>query len=339
VRLAGAASACPAGELPALAVPRRIYLGAFANFSAGARNEDYVTAGRLRRFARLAGRGLAWATFSQHFFRGLAFPGASVATLWRQGAVPVVRLMPWSQQVESRPERTFTLERIAAGALDAPLRAWGEAAAASRIPLVVEFGPEVNGEWFPWNGLYHGAGTPTADGPAGPAAFRAAYRRVVEAIRAAGARNVEFAFHVEDYSAPEAGWNRASLYYPGDDYVDWVGVSIYGDPPPQPFAAALRDAYAQLSEFAPTKPVAILEFGAPQSLGARAKARWIRAALATLAGGRFERVHAASWWDERYREGGRTYDYRINSSPAALRAYRAGVSSPRFTSRPQVLCR
>jgi hypothetical protein len=335
----GVALACPAGELPALAVPNGVYQGAFANFSAGSRNEDYVRAGRIHRFAGLAGKRLAWAYFSQHFFRGLAFPRASVATIWRTHAVPVVRLMPWSHQVENRPERRFTLERIAAGEFDPQLQAWGRAAAAAGIPLVVDFGPEMNGRWFPWNGLYHGGGEPTVAGPAGPATFRAAYQRVVTDIRSTGARNVEFAFHVEDYSEPEAGWNEAAHYYPGDGYVDWVGLSIYGDAPVQPFADALGDAYAQLSEFAPSKPVAIFEFGAPQSIGSRAKAAWTRAALATLASGRFGRVHVASWWDERYREGDRVYDYRINSSRAPLRAYRSGVRSARFLSQPRLACR
>jgi hypothetical protein len=177
-----AARGCPAGELPALAVPNGIYHGAFANFSAGARNEDYVTAQRVRRFAQLAGKRLAWGYFSQQFFRGLAFPRAAATTIWRQGAVPVIRLMPWSQQLENSPEPTFTLARIAAGDFDAPLQAWGRDAAASRIPLVVEFGPEVNGDWFPWNGLYNG-------GPgAGPAIFRAAFQRVVDDIRSGGVR-------------------------------------------------------------------------------------------------------------------------------------------------------
>ena len=336
---AGAALACPPGELPALAVPHGIYHGAFANFSAGDRNEEYVTTARIRRFAKLAGKGLAWAYFSQNFFAGLAFPRASVARIWRSGAVPVIDLMPWSAQVERQAEHTFTLARIAAGDFDRPLRAWGRAAAASGVPLIVDFGPEVNGDWFPWNGLYNGAGALTPEGPAGPAAFRAAYRRLVIDIRFAGARNVEFAFHIEDYSEPEAGWNEASLYYPGDSYVDWVGVSIYGDPPTQPFAAALSDAYAQLSAFAPSKPVAIFEYAAPQSIGSKAKAAWIRSALATLASARFKRVHAASWWQERFSEDGHTRDYRIDSSPAALGAYRAGVRSPSVLSKPLLTCR
>jgi hypothetical protein len=333
------ASACASGQLPALAVPHAIYDGAFADFSAGEHNEEYVTSERIRSFERLAGKRIAWAYFSQNFFAGLSFPRAPVMTIWRSSAVPVIRLMPWSAQVENSPEPTFTLERIALGDYDTPLRRWGHEAAASGIPLVVEFGPEVNGDWFPWNGLYHGGATQTVEGPVGPATFRAAYRRVVTDIRSGGARNVEFAFHVEDYSEPEASWNEPALYYPGDGYVDWVGLSIYGDPPVQPFSEALDDAYAQLSEFAPRKPVAIFEFAAPQSIGGRAKAAWIRGAFATLTSGHYSRIHAASWWDESYREGGGVYDYRINSSPVALHAYRAGVRSGEMLSRPQVACR
>ena len=32
-------------------------------------------------------------------------------------------------------------------------RAWGRAAQTFGTPLIVEFGTEVNGSWFPWNGL------------------------------------------------------------------------------------------------------------------------------------------------------------------------------------------
>jgi glycosyl hydrolase family 26 len=339
VASATVASACAPGQLPALAVPHAIYDGAFADSSAGEHNEEYVTSERIRSFERLAGKRIAWAYFSQNFFAGLSFPRAAVMSIWRSSAVPVIRLMPWSAQVENSPEPTYTLERIAQGDYDTSLRHWGRGAAASGRPLVVDFGPEVNGDWFPWNGLYHGGATQTAEGPTGPATFRAAYRRVVTDIRSGGARNVEFAFHVEDYSEPEAAWNEPALYYPGDGYVDWVGLSIYGDPPVQPFSEALHDAYAQLAEFAPRKPVAIFEFAAPQSIGGKAKAAWIRGAFATLTSGHYRRIHAASWWDESYREDGSVYDYRINSSPIALHAYRASVRSGKLLSRPQVTCR
>ena len=34
----------------------------------------------------------------------------------------------------------------------------GEGAAAQPFPMLVEFGTEMNGYWFPWNGKWNGAG-------------------------------------------------------------------------------------------------------------------------------------------------------------------------------------
>ena len=53
-------------------------------------------------------------------------------------------------------EPLFTLETIASGAWDADLRAWGEAARAFGTALIVEWGTEMNGRWFSWNGVWNG---------------------------------------------------------------------------------------------------------------------------------------------------------------------------------------
>ena len=52
-------------------------------------------------------------------------------------------------------------------------------------------------------------------------------------------------------------------YYPGDNYIDWIGVSIYGpqneDDEYQEFSEILNDIYPKLIEIS-DKPIAILEF-------------------------------------------------------------------------------
>ena len=35
-------------------------------------------------------------------------------------------------------------------------------------------------------------------------------------------------FHVDSYQPPD-WWAQVHWYYPGDDYVDWLGISDYGD--------------------------------------------------------------------------------------------------------------
>ena len=53
-----------------------------------------------------------------------------------------------------------------------------------------------------------------------------AYRRIVDIIRSEGADNVAFVWH--SYAAPTFKDYPLSAWYPGDDYVDWVGISLFG---------------------------------------------------------------------------------------------------------------
>ncbi len=57
----------------------------------------------------------------------------------------------------------------------------------------------------------------------GPETFRRAYRHVVDRVRARGATNIKWMFHTNNYSYPLDTWNFAPAYYPGSDYVDWLG--------------------------------------------------------------------------------------------------------------------
>jgi len=55
-----------------------------------------------------------------------------------------------------KKNRKFTLKRILKGKLYEDLRSWASDARDFGSPLIVEFGAEVNGEWFPWNGKWNG---------------------------------------------------------------------------------------------------------------------------------------------------------------------------------------
>ncbi len=53
-----------------------------------------------------------------------------------------------------------------------------------------------------------------------------AYRRVVDIMRAEGVDNIAYVWH--SYAAPRYQDYPLADWYPGDDYVDWVGLSIFG---------------------------------------------------------------------------------------------------------------
>jgi len=342
--VAAAALACSTQVAPAaadfkLATPPdgSVYHAAYPEFRG---SEDHVRTRYVSRFERLAGKDVAWAYFSNNWTKGINFPATAVARINAAGTVPFIRLMARSDFDEGGPDERYTMARILSGEFDAELTAWGQAAAAQPTPLLVEFGTEVNGFWFPWNGRWNGAGETAGYGdplqPDGPERFRDAFRRVHDLIEGAGAHNVTWFWHVDDDGWPKTPWNTIASYYPGDAYVDWIGVSVYGpltlDEHWGPgFQAKLDQAYPQLTALSPDRPIAVLEYGARQ--GAR-KGRWIRNAIASVAEGRWPRVKALSVWHERWRnEDGTVSNLHIDSDRKALRAYRRSIRRGPFTDQ------
>lgn len=333
------ASTLPARSQPGLKlVPPpagRMYHAAYPDFRD---TEDFVTTDRIRRFERLAGRRIAWAYFSNNWGKRIRFPSGAVRRIHAAGSVPFIRLMARNGWRATGPDPKYTLQRIIDGDFDTLLTRWGRAAARWGKPILVEFGTEVNGSWFPWNGAWNGGGRTTAFGdPAradGPERFRVAYRHVRDAIEAGGARNLTWFFHVDDNSLPVRRWNSIASYYPGDGYVDWVGVSVYGpltagEPWAPGFARAMRRVYPRLAALS-DRPIALLEFGSRQG---RRKAGWFREALKTVASRRYPRLRAVSVWSEAWKNNdGSTSNLRIDSDRRTLRTYRRFARRPVFAS-------
>ena len=59
-----------------------------------------------------------------------------------------------------------------------------------------------------------------------PKEYIKAYRHIVDVLRAEGADNIAFVWH--SYASKPFKNYTASAWYPGDDYVDWVGISVFG---------------------------------------------------------------------------------------------------------------
>lgn len=341
---------CAAGA-PVKVVPPAAgaYHGAFPFFSDpdGEADEDLVRTRLIRRFERLARKRIVWAYFSNHWLRGkIRFPATHVRRIWKHGALPVVRMMAWRSRFQNRPSVGYSLQKIIDGVYDGQLAVWAQKARATGIPMMVEFGTEVNGEWFPWNGRWHGGGRKDRYGdpslPDGPERFRDAFRHIVTLFRAQNANNITWVFHADVESVPEAKWNSISNYYPGDAYVDWIGVSVYGageaNERPERFSKRLAGSYDELTRLSPTKPLAIMEFGAPE-YGRKGKARWITAAFRSIRTGRFPRVRAVSWWDERWSDDNdEMVDLDLASSRRTRNAYRRAVRSPFFVTQPTFRC-
>ncbi len=332
----------PESDACVLATPvsAQAYHAAFPDFSGP---EDRVTKQRIHAFERAAGRRIAWAYFSDNWFRGrIRFPTEDVEAIDDAGRTPFVRLMARSSFGRGR-DPNFSMRSIAQGQWDAELEEWCSDARDAGLPLLAEFGTEVNGDWFPWNGRWNGAGRTGWGDPAeadGPERFRAAYRRVVETCREMGADDITWFFHIDVGGWPRTSWNQPWDYYPGDEYVDWIGLSDYGPLRPgepwKSFHSRMdRVLYDLFDHVGTDKPLAVLEYGAaatPREQGR--KASWISQAAELVARGHWPEIRALSYWHEAWINGnGVRSNLHIDSSNRVRRAYRQAVDGPRFASR------
>ena len=124
-------------------------------------------------------------------------------------ALPLIQLNP----------RRITMAQVAAGGYDSDIRSYAEQVKAFRCHVVLSFGHEMNGWWYPW-------GLP--DTP--PSVFKAAWRHFHDVFAAEGVRNVIWSWdptHQYSQFRPAEVATAASEWYPGNKYVNWIGFDGY----------------------------------------------------------------------------------------------------------------
>jgi glycosyl hydrolase family 26 len=290
-------------ELQTLRAPEagRLYHGVLPQGTTEADSD--VSPVSLDAYEHTVGRKVAYVYFSTDWFRSRAFPANTAGWVRRRGAVPFIRLMMRSQREPLITDPTFTLDRIVAGEFDAHLSAWADAARSFRTPLIVEYGTEVNGDWNPWSAPYNGGHD------VGPEKFKRAYRHIVAVMRGRGAKNITWALHYNAENYPEDPRNVPAAYYPGDDVVDWVGISAYGsersnDHRCPTFRSLVDDMLPQLRAATANKPLFIFEFGITNNNPRCEAGPWVQAALGDLLGGRWPDMRGFAWWHERWNNDG-----------------------------------
>lgn len=320
-------------------------------------------------FGDMAGKSIVWTMVSNLWLKdvtegpfpdhGISFPSNDVKELtYNAYCIPFVRMSPRSRRNKWReqPEPLYSVERIAKGEFKTELTAWGLAAKDFGQPLMVEFGAEMNGYWQPWNAKHNGAGGVTGETAPdnhprglGQKRYRDAFIYIIELFRSLDVTNITWVFHVNDDNNPDDYWNRMAGYYPGDEYIDWIGVSCYAAhafEPLTPLKDMLDPVIDEIRSFSPgvragTKPIAITELGAIDHPGS-SKSDWIKQSYELLAKGDGQygpyrdQIKGVSWWDESWWEGSPTtgdpflQNNSIASSPAAVAAYRTAVGHPVF---------
>lgn len=228
---------------------------------------------------------------------------------------------------ESRPlnatadETPYSLANINNGSWDAYLTQYAKDITATGLPLVIRFDHEMNGTWYRWS-----EANPDANNAKG--SYVAAWKHIHDIFQANGAND----YAIWDWSPNRvnnsSNWPSIDNFYPGDAYVDWVGITGYlryaTDTPT--FDGIYGKSLAALRSVAPGKPIILSEVGATENGGH--KVAFVNDFFANI--GKNPDIVGFVWFNYSVTDKGVTNDWRINSTVPVTDAFRTGLYSSGF---------
>jgi hypothetical protein len=253
-------------------------------------------------------------TLDHQYYRWDApFPIEVQDTDKAEGRIP---LLNWAPRLVNGDMVAW--KSIADGASDALITTRAQSLRALEVPAILSFNAA------PYDEFKKGWGS--------EADFAAAFRHIVDVFRANDADNVKFAWLMADY---DFTMQRADPFYPGDDVVDWIGAGSYNfyqrthtwDTLPTMLGPFFTWAAAK------DKPLMIPEIGCEEDpADPNHKAQWLDEARTYLSAQ--PRLRAVVYFDEVSPSSGDqlTYDWRIDTSPRALAAWRRFAADPKFAT-------
>lgn len=292
------------------AATRGIALGAFtAGVPWGFENID--------NFARTAGHEPTIIHWFEHW-AAMDFNADYMDAAVERGGMPMISWEPHNWENKSVEQPEYALRKIAAGEHHTYVRRWARAAAAWDRPFFLRFAPEMNSDWRPWS--------PGVNGNTA-AQFVGAWRRLHNIFKDEGATKARWVW------SPIVHYDGAIPYesvYPGDAYVNWVGIDGYnwGTNKPwgwQSFTDIFDGSYRIMGNLA-RKPLMIPEIACAEQGGD--KAAWIRKTFLDDIPNKYPRIQAVVWFD-----ADKETDWRIKSSIAARDAYRKVAADERYKRR------
>jgi Glycosyl hydrolase family 26 len=293
-RLIGLAPVSPPVVHATLAPNLASYLG---TFEPGAPPDYAPVAG----FAKVAGRQPNLVGY----YSGWAQPFnmAFAQMIRKHGVIPFVQIDPTDASIAA----------IAAGTYDEYLRAYAGRVRDFGHAVVIGFGHEMNAPWYSW-GYGH---TPAAT-------FVAAWRHIVTLFRGQGAENVTWLWTIQ---ADEPGTGPVASWWPGAQYVTWVGVDGYYYRHSDTFATVFGKTITQVRSFT-GKPVLLSETAVGPEAGQFAKIPDLFHGMATY------KTLGLVWFDKPQHGGLYHQDWRIEDNVQAEISFRLGVRDELAPYRP-----
>jgi beta-mannanase len=278
---------------------------------------------KLDAFIKTTGSTPSMFSEYQNWQDGETFDANAGFAAQEKGMGITITWEPWMPACNCVNQPTYSDRAIANGSKDSIIKAYADSlvdyASKGGGEVTIRLAHEMNGNWYPW-----GVGV---NGNTG-ADYIAMWRHVHDIFAAEGVKNVLWNW------APNltyTGGQPMAAAYPGDAYVDQVGLSGYNFGTHHyatwsSYWTSFTDAYQlsinTLRGIAPTKPLWLEEIGSDSTGGD--KAAWITDMFAQIKARPY--IAGFIWFDQSGPNSG-LQDWLIEDDPRVLAAWRAGVAS------------
>jgi hypothetical protein len=286
IRVAGSSHSRPPAAHASLPPSLAAYLGVFEPGAPPAYDRVADFAAAAGREPNLLGYYSGWAE---------PFDTSFAQMIHRHDVIPFVQIDPTDASIAA----------IADGTYDDYLRSYADSVRSFSHAVVIGFGHEMNAPWYSW-GYGHVA----------PSTFVAAWRHLVTLFRSEGAENVTWMWTVQ---ADEHGTGPIASWWPGAQYVTWVGIDGYYYRPADTFASVFGRTIDQVRALT-GKPVLLSETAVGPDAGQFDKIQDLFRGMATY------KTLGLVWFDKTQHGGIDHQDWRIEDSQTAEISFRLGVT-------------
>jgi endoglucanase len=219
-------------------------------------------------------------------------------------------LICWEPTINRDPVR---FSEIVDGVYDSHLEAYFSAAADHPRPVMMRPFHEMNGDWYPW-ARAHGR----RDVVSSIEEWIAAWQHLVLLQRRVSGDHIKWLWCVNYI---DIGGFPAEWYFPGEEYVDAVGMDCYnGYGPWESFYQLAAPMYNRLIRLKAKVPVVVAETGCREPTAAenRSKAAWLQEL--------FDEDRLPRLTNINFFSSNKKHDWRLDSSVEALQTMRRNLA-------------
>lgn len=203
------------------------------------------------------------------------------------------------------------------------IRAFARKAKEFGKPFLFRLCNEMNSDWTSYGGV---------NNMADPDIFIANWRRIYDIFKEEGVNNCIWIFNPNDRNAPPNNWNDSLAYYPGNEYVQMIGVTGYNN------GTYYKKWGEQWREFKDIYNLIQNEYGnvfgkfpwiitefASSSIGGN-KVKWIDSMFENI--GNYPNIKIAVWFNyaDFDSDGTAARPYWLDETEATLNAFKRGLA-------------